>query len=97
MLADAFLRHGAARANFANQARAAGWAAYSMSGFDVEKARSVLKVPEGFAVEVAIAVGTQGATAHTYRLACCSVKSRAAVHAGRCFCACGLFPERFRS
>lgn len=51
---------GAAWANFANQATAAGWAAHGMSGFDVVKAHTELKVPEGFAVEIAIAVGRKG-------------------------------------
>lgn len=55
---------GAAWANFANQAAIAGWAAHGMSGFDVNKARTVLGVPEGFDVEIAIAVGRKGDGAH---------------------------------
>lgn len=55
---------GAAWANFANQATAAGSAAHGSSGFDLEKARAVLRVPEGFMVEIAIAVGRKGDGAH---------------------------------
>lgn len=55
---------GAAWANFANQATAAGWAAHGMSGFDVEKARTMLRVPRGFAIEIAIAVGRKGDGMH---------------------------------
>ncbi|MCC8948200.1 hypothetical protein H8A97_24590 [Bradyrhizobium sp. Arg62] len=35
-----------------------------MSGFDMEKARNVLRVPGGFAVEIEIAVGRKGDGAH---------------------------------
>lgn len=55
---------GAAWANFANQAAIAGWAAHGMSGFDVDKARTVLGVPPGFDVEIAIALGRKGDGAH---------------------------------
>ena len=55
---------GAAWANFANQAAQAGWAAHGMSGLDVDAARKVLRIPEGFAVEIAIAVGRKGDDAH---------------------------------
>ncbi|WP_275190958.1 nitroreductase family protein [Bradyrhizobium sp. CSA112] len=41
---------GAAWANFANQATAVGWTAHGMSGFELEKARTVLSVPEDFTV-----------------------------------------------
>ncbi|MGY3604855.1 MULTISPECIES: nitroreductase family protein [unclassified Bradyrhizobium] len=51
---------GAAWANFANQAALAGWAAHGMSGFDVDAARTTLGVPDGFAVEIAIAIGRKG-------------------------------------
>lgn len=40
-----------------------------MSGFDVEKARTVLRVPAGFAVEIAIAVGRNSDGAHLRLLA----------------------------
>lgn len=40
-------------------ATAVGWAAHGMSGFDAEKARTVLRVPERFAVEIAIALGAR--------------------------------------
>ena len=87
---------GAAWANFANQATAAGWAAHSMSGFDVEKARTVLAVPEGFAVEIAIAIGRKGDGAHLAPglLQREQPSGRSAVSD---FVARGLFPERFRS
>ncbi|WP_247784016.1 nitroreductase family protein [Bradyrhizobium sp. 170] len=86
---------GAAWANFANQATAAGWVAHGMSGFDVEKARTVLKLPEGFAVEIAIAVGRKGDGAHLppglLQRERPSGRSPVGDLAAR-----GLFPERFR-
>jgi nitroreductase len=51
---------GAAWANLANQATLAGWAAHGMSGFDVDKARTVLEIPAGFNIEIVIAVGRKG-------------------------------------
>ncbi|MDE1170183.1 MAG: nitroreductase family protein [Verrucomicrobium sp.] len=51
---------GAAWENLALQAAAKGYVAHGMQGFDAEKARAVLEVPEGFAVEVMVAVGRQG-------------------------------------
>ncbi|WP_407180590.1 nitroreductase family protein [Bradyrhizobium sp. STM 3562] len=86
---------GAAWANFANQATAAGWSAHGMSGFDVEKAKVVLGVPDGFAVEIAIAVGRKGDGAHLPPglLQREQPSSRSPVGA---FVARGLFPERFR-
>ncbi|MGC2778627.1 MAG: nitroreductase family protein [Bradyrhizobium sp.] len=51
---------GAAWANFAHQAAISGWATHGMSGFDVEAAQKALGVPDGFAVEMAIAIGRKG-------------------------------------
>ncbi len=51
---------GAAWANLALQASKLGWHAHGIGGFDVEKARADLKVPDDYAVEIAIAVGRQG-------------------------------------
>ncbi|WP_316238629.1 nitroreductase family protein [Bradyrhizobium sp. SZCCHNR1015] len=51
---------GAAWANFANQAAVSGWVTHGMSGFDVAAAQTALGVPDGFAVEIAIAVGRKG-------------------------------------
>ena len=87
---------GAAWANFANQASLAGWAAHGMSGFDVEAARATLGVPEGFAVEIAIAVGRRGdgGQLSPALLQREQPSSRLPVSA---FVECGLFCERFRS
>lgn len=67
-----------------------------MSGFDVEKARTVLRVPEDFGVEIAIAVGRKGdgADLPTGLLQRQKPSARSPV---RDFVANGLFPERFRS
>lgn len=65
-----------------------------MSGFDVQKARTVLKLPEGFAV--AIAVGRKGDGAHLPS-SLLQRKQPSRRSATRDFVACGLFPERFRS
>ncbi|MDD3329372.1 MAG: nitroreductase family protein [Zoogloea sp.] len=51
---------GAAAAYLALQASLAGWHAHAMGGFDKERARSELGVPEGFAVEAVIAIGKLG-------------------------------------
>jgi len=51
---------GAAWANFAHQAALSGWATHGMSGFDVAGAQKALRVPDGFAVEIAIAIGRKG-------------------------------------
>lgn len=87
---------GAAWVNFANQATAVGWAAHGMSGFDVEKARSVLGVPEAFAIEIAIAVGRKGDGAHLppglLQREHPSGRSLVGDFVSR-----GLFPERFRN
>lgn len=85
-------RSGAAWANFANQATAAGWVAHGISGFDVETARAVLRVPHGFAVEIAIAVGRKSDGAHLASglLQCERPSGRSRVSD---FVASGLFPE----
>lgn len=49
-----------------------------MSGFDVEKAHTLLRMSEGFAVEIPIAVGQE--RGRSCRLACCSVNSRAVAY-----------------
>jgi nitroreductase len=87
---------GAAWTNFANQATAAGWAAHGMSGFDVEKARTVLAVPDGFAIEIAIAVGRKGDGAHLPPGLLQREQPSSRSLAGD-FVARGLFPERFRN
>jgi nitroreductase len=48
---------GAAWANLALQATMAGWHAHAMAGFDVERARTDLNVPDDHRVEAFIAVG----------------------------------------
>lgn len=87
---------GAAWANFADQATATGWAAHGMSGFDLGKARRMLTVPDGFAVEIAIAVGrkSDGARLPPGLLQREQPSGRSPVgdFVGR-----GFFPERFRS
>lgn len=51
---------GAAWAGLALQAHLKGWAAHGMQGFDYEKARQVLNVPEDYDVEAMAAVGKLG-------------------------------------
>lgn len=51
---------GAAWQNFALQALLLGWHTHGMGGFDREKARTDLKVPDDFAIEAVIAIGRQG-------------------------------------
>ena len=51
---------GAAWQNLALQASEAGWPAHAIGGFDRDKAREALRIPEEFAVEIAIAIGRQG-------------------------------------
>ncbi|MDO9180550.1 MAG: nitroreductase family protein [Agitococcus sp.] len=53
------LDSGAAWASLAFQAEHAGWRTHAIGGFDKEKAREVLAIPDGFHVEVAIAIGKQ--------------------------------------
>lgn len=87
---------GAAWANFANQAMAAGWAAHGMSGFDLEKARAVLRVPGDFSVEIAIALGRKGDGVHLPPSLLQREQPSGRSPVGD-FVAHGLFPERFRS
>lgn len=87
---------GAAWANFANQATAAGWVAHGMSGFDVDKARTALKIPQGFAVEIAIAVGRKGDGAHL-PLGLLQREQPSGRSSVGNFVDRGLFPERFSS
>ena len=51
---------GAASANFALQATRLGWQAHGMVGFDRERAFAELRVPQGYRVEAAYAVGRVG-------------------------------------
>ncbi len=51
---------GAAWANLALQALHSGWRAHAIGGFNRDEARRALGVPDGYSVEVAIAIGRQG-------------------------------------
>lgn len=51
---------GAAWQNFALQAHALGWGTRAIGGYDRDKARVALRVPEEFALEFAVAVGKPG-------------------------------------
>lgn len=51
---------GAAWANLALQATRLGWQAHGMVGFDHQRALTELKVPAGYRVEAAIAIGKPG-------------------------------------
>jgi nitroreductase len=51
---------GAAWANLALQASLAGWHTHAMAGFDVDRARTVLNVPDDYRVEAAVAIGRLG-------------------------------------
>jgi len=51
---------GAAWGALALQATRSGWQAHAMVGFDIPRATTELKVPEGHRVEAAIAIGRQG-------------------------------------
>lgn len=55
---------GAAWANLALQAEFLGWKTHAIGGFDKEKAREQLNIPNGYHVEVAIAIGKQGDLSH---------------------------------
>lgn len=50
---------GAAWASLAFQALRAGWRTHAIGGFNRDQAREVLGVPDGYSVEVAIAIGRQ--------------------------------------
>ncbi|MDR2637762.1 MAG: nitroreductase family protein [Zoogloeaceae bacterium] len=51
---------GAAVACFSLQASMAGWHSHIIAGLDKERTKEALGIPEGYTVEVAIAVGRQG-------------------------------------
>ena len=51
---------GAAWANFALQASLNGMVAHGMSGFDYDKIKKELNIPDGYTVEAMVAVGKQG-------------------------------------
>src|SRR5262245_45087446 len=51
---------GAAWCSLALQAHLSGWAAHGMAGFDRQRAAAELRVPEGYRVEAAIAIGKRG-------------------------------------
>ncbi len=42
------------------QAHLNGWAAHGMAGFDPARARTLLQVPQSFAIEAFVAIGRQG-------------------------------------
>ena len=54
---------GAAWENFALQASQLGWSTRAIGGFDREKAKQELEIPDGFAIEVLIAIGKPAASA----------------------------------
>ena len=85
---------GAAWANFANQAAISGWATHGMSGFDVADAQKVLGVPDGFVVEIAIAVGRKG-VGDKLPAALKEREKPSARLAMADIAAAGLFPQRF--
>ncbi|WP_234053157.1 MULTISPECIES: nitroreductase family protein [unclassified Xanthobacter] len=51
---------GAAWASLALQATKLGWHAHGIGGFDVERTRRELKVPDDYEIEAAIAIGRHG-------------------------------------
>lgn len=51
---------GSAWMSFALQAKMKNLIAHGMAGFDYEKARNILNIPEDYNIEAMIAVGTQG-------------------------------------
>jgi nitroreductase len=51
---------GAAWVSFALQATLAGWQAHGMVGFDMQRAAAELNIPDGYRVEMALAVGRPG-------------------------------------
>ncbi len=51
---------GSAWMSLALEAQAKGWVAHAMSGFDYEKLRDNLKVPNDYSIEAMIAVGKKG-------------------------------------
>lgn len=51
---------GAAWGQLALQAHLDGWQAHAMAGFDGERARAALNIPDDYAVQVAVAIGREG-------------------------------------
>lgn len=51
---------GAAWASLAFQATLSGWVAHATAGFDGDKLRQAIGVPEGYAIESIVVVGKQG-------------------------------------
>jgi nitroreductase len=51
---------GAAWAQLALQAHLWGWGTHAMGGFDREKAREALRVPQNYRIEIFAAIGRQG-------------------------------------
>lgn len=51
---------GAAWASLAFQATLSGWSAHAMAGFDAEKLRAAIQLPQGYAIETVVAVGRKG-------------------------------------
>lgn len=51
---------GSAWAHFALQASMSGWHTHGMAGFDKDKTRQELKVPDGYELHAAVAVGKLG-------------------------------------
>ena len=50
---------GAAWASLAFQAEHSGWRAHAIGGFDRVRAKTALNVPDGYRIEVAVAIGRQ--------------------------------------
>lgn len=55
---------GAAWSNFAHQASLLGWTTRAIGGFNEGKARTVLEIPDNYALEVFVAVGKAGDGSH---------------------------------
>ena len=51
---------GAAWASLAFQATLSGWAAHGMAGFDADKLRAAVELPEGYAIQAVAAIGRRG-------------------------------------
>ena len=51
---------GAAWASLAFQATLSGWAAHAIAGFDAERLRQAIGVPESHAIEAVVVIGKQG-------------------------------------
>lgn len=51
---------GAAWSNLAHQASLLGWHTHAVGGFDKDKTRVALNVPDDFAIEVIVAIGRRG-------------------------------------